>query len=170
MKVTQQRFFSRIIAGMLLPAILTLSPAQAADAVQWDDLPKKIGGKMRSNNPENRQYRVVTMDGRTHAGSGLFFGPASVSVGEPGPPIPREQVAEIRIHRYGPLWEVLAAPAAAIAPLRSGGGGDYDFPDPFEMLLLTPVWLAITAVAAPIVLPIEGVKRLLPDRVFKVAP
>jgi hypothetical protein len=30
--------------------------------------------------------------------------------------------------------------------------------------------LGVTAVAAPFVLPIEGVKRLLPDKVIKVAP
>jgi hypothetical protein len=164
MKVTQQRFFSRIIAGMLLPAILTLSPAQAADAVQWDDLPKKIGGKIRTDNPDRHQYRVVTKDGQTYADSALFFGPSSVSLSESGPAIPREQVTEIRIHRYGPLWEALFRPAVTIAP------GSNDEGIIFEAPFLLPIWLAITAVAAPIVLPVEGVKRLLPDRVFKVAP
>jgi hypothetical protein len=168
MKTTKQRFVSRTIAGLLLPAMLSLSTVQAADAVQWNDLPKKIGGKMRTDNPDRHQYWVVTKDGQMYAGSALFFGPRSVGFTESGPAILREQVTEIRIHRYGSLLEALFRPAASIT--EGGGGGEYGFGDPFDLLLLVFAGLTITAVAAPIVLPIEGVKRLLPDRVIKVAP
>jgi len=125
---------------------------------------------MRSDDVNSRRYRVVTRDGRSYAGYGLFFGAVGVSVRESDAAIPREQVMEIHIHRYGPLWQALFTPAGAITPGTSGGGGDYDFGDPFKILLMVPVWMGVTAVSAPVVLPIEGVKRLLPDKVYRVAP
>src|SRR5271156_38997 len=69
MKANALQFTSRIVAGLL-----SLSMAQAADAVRWNDLPNKIGhGKMRSDDREDRQYRIITKDGLTHVGYALIF-------------------------------------------------------------------------------------------------
>jgi hypothetical protein len=84
--------------------------------------------------------------------------------------IPREQVAEIRIHRDAKLSDALMKPGGMVFdPLCGGGDGFCLLIGPF-VLLLIPVAIGITAAAAPFVLPIEGVKRLLPDRVIKVTP
>jgi hypothetical protein len=164
MKTNPRRFASRTNTSFLVSVMLSLSTAQAAEPVQWTDLPKKIGhGKIRSDNREDRQYRVVTKDGRTYVGYKLFFRPNDVSLSESGPTIPREQVAEIRIHRDGRLSDALYAPAG---PIVDDHGV---FLTPFGLLLLPVLW-GVMAVAAPVVLPLEGVKRLLPDRVFTVAP
>lgn len=163
----------RITATLLVPAILSLSMAQAAQPVQWNDLPKKIGrGKMRSDEREDRQYRVVTKDGRIHAGYALTFSPIDVTVLPSGPTIPREQVTEIRIHRDGRLSDALIAPAGKVFDsLYKCTSEDYGclFVGPW-MLPLIPLATGVTAAATPIVLPIEGIKRLLPDKVIKVAP
>lgn len=164
MKTTTRRLASRITAGFLLPAILSFSTAQAADAVPWNDLPKKIGrGKMRSDDREDRQYRVLKRDGTICAGYQLIFSPTDVKLSRSGPPIPHEQVTEIRIHRDGSLSDALYAPAGPIVD-------DHDvFVTPLGLLFLPVLW-GVIAVASPVVLPIEGVKRLLPDKVIKVAP
>lgn len=149
--------------------MLSLSTAQAADAVQWTDLPKKIGhGKMRPDNREDRQYRVLTKDGRSYVGYKLFFSPRDVSLSDSGPVIPREQVREIRIHRDRRFRDALVAPASAIVDSVCSGE-EYCLVSPL-VLLLIPLTLGATAVAAPFLLPIEGIKRLLPDTVVTVAP
>jgi hypothetical protein len=166
MKANARHTASRIIAGVLVPAILSLSSAQAAEAVQWVDLPKKIGrGKTRLDSREDRQYRIVTKDGQTHGGGQLIFRSNDVSFTESGPSIPREQVKEIRIHRDRLISDALFAPASAVSQ-----GSEAFFSNPVGIFLFIPVMLGVTAVAAPFVLPIEGVKRLLPDKVIKVAP
>jgi hypothetical protein len=157
----------RITATLLVPAMLSLSTAHAAEPVQWNDLPQKLGrGKMRSDGREDRQYRVVTKDGVIHTGYALAFSARDVKVSPSEPAIPREQVTEIRIHRrHGPVSDALMAPAGKIFDNDDVGV----FFSPL-VLLFIPVAIGITAVTAPIVLPIEGIKRLLPDKVIKVAP
>jgi hypothetical protein len=160
----------RITAALLVPAMLSLSMAQAAQPVPWDDLPKNIGrGKMRSDGREDRQYRVVTKDGLVHAGYALTFSPVGVKVSPLEPSIPREQVREIRIHRDQLLSDALKAPAARVFDPLCHSEVSCFILGPF-VLPLIPVAIGITAGAAPIVLPIEGIKRLLPDKVIKVAP
>jgi hypothetical protein len=156
---------SKLIAGLLVPAILSF----AADLVQWSDLPQKIGhGKMRSDGREDREYRVVTKDGMIHKGYTLILRQREVQVGAAGLPIPREQVTEIRIHRNRLLWDALIAPSSAVLdPMCSSDS--YCFPGPWTVLLL-PVALGADAAAAPFILPMEAIKRLLPDKVFRVAP
>jgi hypothetical protein len=159
------------IASLLIPAILSMSAAQAADAVQWTDLPKTIGhGKMRSDDREDRDYRVVTKAGVTYSGHKLFFGPRAVSLMPSGASVTREQVAEIRIHRDARLHDALVAPGGKILYSVCGGYYDYCIPAIVFAPVLLPVALGATAAAAPFILPIEGIKRLLPDRVIKVAP
>jgi hypothetical protein len=152
---------SRIVAGFL---VLSLSMAQAAESVQWNDLPKKIGrAKMRSDGRENRQYRVVTREGVIHAGYELIFSPSGVKICPSGPLIPREQVTEIRIHRDGRFSDALWAPGGAIAKGLCQGD---DFG--FCFVLGLPIDLGLSLAAAPITLPIEGIKHLLSDKVIKV--
>jgi hypothetical protein len=161
---------SKISAGLLVPAILLLSTAQAADLVQWSDLPNKIGhGKMRSDDREDRQYRVVTKDGLTHVGYALIFSPADVKFTRSGPSIPREQVTEIRIHRDRRLWDAFMAPSSAVLDPTCRGANSFCFPGSTVLLLIT-VALSADAAVSPITLPLEGIKRLLPDKVIKVAP
>jgi hypothetical protein len=167
--MNKNRFASRIIAGLLVPAVLSLTTAIAGDAVPWNDLPKKIGrGKMRTDSREDRQYRVVTKDGLIHVGYKLLFSPKDVRLADSGASISREDVVEIRIHRDALLADALGAPAAVLLP-SGGGAGGWDFGNPWQLLLL-PVGLGVVVATAPVVLPIQGFKRLLPDRVIRVAP
>ena len=167
MKANSRHFASRSIA-----VLLSLSAAWAADPVPWADLAKIIGhGKMRSDGREDREYRVVMKSGISHVGHQLFIGRNGLSFAPSGAIIPREQVAEIRIHREALLWDALKKPGGTVFdPLCSGGGGVLCLLIGPFVLLLIPVAIGITAAAAPIVLPIEGIKRLLPDRVIKVTP
>jgi hypothetical protein len=158
---------SKLIACLLMPAMLSF----AADSVQWSDLPQKIGhGKMRSDGYEDREYRVVTRDGAVHKGNQLIFGPAGVKVKRWGEWIPREQVTEIRIHREAGLSQALWAPGEAIEN-RLCGDDDLGFCylNPIALLSL-PVAFGLSVAAAPITLPIAGIRRMLPDKVFRVAP
>jgi hypothetical protein len=169
MKANTERFAARNIASLLVPAMLFMSTARAADAVQWADLAKTIGhGKMRSDNREDREYRVVTKTGAIYVGQGLSFRAVAVTVDRLGSSIPREQVAEIRIHRDGLLSDALVLHGGRVLDTTCGRGG-YCLPSPI-LFFVMPVALGATAVAASFILPIEGVRRLLPDRVVKVAP
>lgn len=169
MNANTQRFATRTIAGLLIPAMLFMSTARAADAVQWSDLAKAIGhGKMRSDNREDREYRVVTKAGAIYVGQGLSFSPVAVSVEPLGLSIPHERVAEIRIHRDGLLSDALVLHGGKLLDPTCGRGG-YCLPSPI-LFFVMPVALGATAVAASFIVPIEGVRRLLPDRVVKVAP
>ena len=140
-----------------MPAILSTSTLFAADAVQWDDLQKQVKGR-------DNTYTVVTKSGGTYKGRDLIFGPTDVKFADSGPSIARDQVTEIWI-RHDKRWaETIGAPADAILP-HDG-----------ELLLtplvipLIPVMLGITAASAPVTLAIEGIRRLLPATVIKVAP
>ena len=161
MKTNKQRF--RIIAGFLIPAALFVPTVRGEETVAWADLPKRLG------NHENRQCRVVTKDGAAHVGDQLAFGPTDVKLYPSGLSIPREAVKEVRLHRYGPLGDAIRRPGGVVLQMDCGG-----FPCSLTAVLLLPltipVALGVTAAAAPVVLPIEGVKRLLPDKVIKVAP
>lgn len=163
---------SRLIALLLVLMLLSLSSTRAAESVRWTDLPKKIGrGKMRADGREGRQYRVVTKDGLSHVGYKLMFGPNNVRLTDSGPSIPREQVAEIRIHRDGRLADALRAPGSALA---SGLiGSDEAWLVSWKVLLLPvliPVALGADAAAVPVVIPIHAIQRHLPDKVIRVAP
>jgi hypothetical protein len=159
----------RLVAALLVPAMLSLSMAQAAQPVQWNDLRKKIGwGKIRSDGRVDRQYRVVTKDGLIHTGYELTFSPIDVTVSPSGSSIPREQVTEIRVHRNGRLADALLAPGGKVFDPLCHSDVLCSLASPF-VLPLMPVAIGITVGAAPIVLSIEGIKRLLPDKVIKVA-
>jgi hypothetical protein len=89
MKTTTRRLAYRITASSLVLAMLSLSTVQAADVVQWNDLPKKIGrGKIRSDNREDRQYRVVTSDGQIYMGYQLRFSQTDVGSARQAPSFP----------------------------------------------------------------------------------
>jgi len=170
MNTNTRRLTSRIAAGLLVPAMLSVSTAQAAEAVPWDELPKKLELNRIHGKRPNRQYHVVTTDGKTYADYGLVFSPTDVKLMYAGSSIPREQVKEIRISRHGRFWDAFFVPADALLT-RIGGE------DAFVLLLIPPISLVmvplsvgLTAAAAPIVLPTEGIKRLLPDNVIQVAP
>jgi hypothetical protein len=167
MKTDCARFALRSFA-----VLLSLSTAWAGEPVPWADLAKTVGhGKMRSDGREDREYRVVTKAGTGYVGHQIYIGPSGLSFAPSGAMIPRDQVAEIRIHREALLWDALKKPGGEVFdPLCSGGGGDLCLLIGPFVLLLIPVAIGITAAAAPFVLPIEGIKRLLPDRVIKVTP
>jgi len=162
---------SGTIAGWLVPAILSLSAAHAANTILWDDVPKKLGhGKMRSDGREDRQYLVVTKDGQAHVGYKLIFRANEITLGDGGQSYSRDQVKEIHIRHDGRWSDALLAPASA--PFRNdqtGIGAAIWLCTPLA-LIGVPVLLGITAAAAPIVLSIHVIKKTLPDRVIQIAP
>lgn len=165
MKPNARHFASRITAGFLVPAILSMPLAQAAEGVAWTDLPKQIGkGKLRSDGREDRDYHVVTKAGVTYSGHQLLFGPDEVRLNEAGPAIPREQVTEIRYRSNERVSDALVAPAGAFV------SGDPSIVFGPLGLIVMPILAGVTAAAAPVVLSVQGVKWLLPDTVVKVAP
>jgi len=170
MNTNTRRLASRIAVGLLVPAMLSVPTAQAAEAVAWDELPKKLELDGTHSKRPYRRYRVLTTDGKTHVDHGLVFTPTDVKLMYTGSSIPREQVKEIRISRHGRFGEAFFAPARAL--LNRIGDDDWALlllVSPFSFILI-PVSLGVTAAAAPIVLPIEGIKRLLPEKVIQVAP
>jgi len=159
------RFASRIVAGCLVPAILSMPLAHAAEGVSWNDLPKQIGkGKLRPDGREAREYHVVTKSGVTYTGHQLLFSPDDVRLTESGPAIPREQVSEIRYRPDERVSDALLAPANALV------SGDPRVVSGPLGLIVVPVLAGVTAAASPVVLSVQGVKWLLPDTVVKVAP
>jgi hypothetical protein len=171
MKANKRRFLCRPIALSLVLSVLSFSTAQAAEGVRWVDLPKKIGrGKIRSDDREDRQYRVVTKDGLTQVGHKLIFSPTDVRLTDSGPSIPREQVVEIRIHRDRRISDALLAPGSAV--FLAAVGKDEYWIFSWRVLLvpvLVPVTLGVVAAAAPVSLSVEAIRRRLPDKVVRVA-
>lgn len=152
----KQLIASRIAAILLLAPIFSISTLQAADTVAWSDLPREVGS-------QDREYSVLTKAGDTFRGRRLVFGPLGVRVTELGPWIPREQVTEVRIPRYKFWKDALSAPAGVLA-------GAAIFPNAAVLAVMAIPMVGITAASAPVVVVVEGVKRLLPARVIKVAP
>jgi hypothetical protein len=145
----------QLIALVLTP-ILAISSAQAADAVRWVDLPKKIGtGKAR-------EYTVTTRDGNTKKGTTLAITPTGIQLGDSSPIISREEVAQVRVHHHQHILD------AAGAPTESA------FADSGEGWLISPVMIpfmcVVYAATAPPAMAVEAVRRMLPDKVIKVAP
>ena len=116
---------------------------------------------MRTDNREDREYHVVTKNGQIHTGYTLLLSPTDVRLADAGASISREDVVEIRIHRDALLVDALFAPTVVVY---------HGVDDLGAFVLLIPVALAVVAVSAPVVLPIQGFKRLLPDKVIRVAP
>jgi hypothetical protein len=146
-----------LIAGLLLPAILCVSTMEAAETVPWLDVPKKIG-----HTKVMPDCSITTKAGQTYHGRQLTFSPVDVRI-DSGPAIPREQVAEIRIRRHESWPDAFFAPAGKIV------GEGWILLTPLALPLI-PVLIGVTVAAAPVVFVIEGVKRLRPAKVIRVAP
>lgn len=164
MKRNSKSAASRVVAGLLLPAILSMSAMQAAEAVTWPDLPRKIGrGKLLPDMQEDRQYSIKTKSGKIHRGRKLIFSPVSVSFADSGASIPREQVTEIRIHHHG-SWT-----AASFVPADKMVGDGSVFLTPLVFPLI-PLLIGVTLAAVPFAVATEGVRRLLPSKTVQIAP
>lgn len=151
------------ITAVLLLASFSL--AQAAEPMRWDDLSTKVWDRHN-----DREYRVVTKDGTVHKGYELSFNSVGVKASPSEPIIPRDQVKEIRIHRIKPLNDVFFAPSDKIFD-ACGGDDGWGCLALWPLLpVLVPVALGSNIAAAPITLPIEGIKHLIQDKSFKVAP
>ena len=145
------------LVALVLAPILAISSAQAADAVRWEDLPKKIG------TGNAREYTIVTKDGNTQKGLALDFSPKGVRLNLAAPVIPWDEVAEIRVHHHQRMSDAAAAPAARV------------FRDVQESWLLFfwalfPALVVTYGATAPPAIAVEAVRRMLPDKVIKVAP
>lgn len=146
-----------IVAGLLLPAILSLGTARAAETLTWPELPDKIGN-------QGADYSVVTKTGDNVRGRQLVFKPLGVFVAGPDSFVAQEQVAQIRIRHHESWKEVIVAPAAhmiASAPSMIS---------PVGIWFLVPAGARVTVVTAPFTLAIAGLRRLLPAKVIKLAP
>jgi hypothetical protein len=149
--------------AVLLTSILALSSAQAADAVRWEDLPKKIGHSKSEH--IDREFTVVTRDGNTRKGHGIILDPKGVQFSDGSTAIPREEVAEIRIHHHERMSEAAEAPTAAVFSKLDEG---WIFTPLF--LLVIPAMCGVYAATAPPAIVVEGFRRMLPDKVVKVEP
>ena len=143
------------LVAVLVAPILAISTAQAAEAVRWDDLPKKMGDR------KAHKYTIVTKEGARQKARQLLFSAKGVKFG--GTEIPREEVAEIRIHHHLAMGEASGVPAFKVFS-HVGESGIIFFP------IMVPAFAALYAVTAPPALAVEGIWRMLPDKVIKVAP
>src|SRR5208282_1016819 len=121
----------RLVAGALLPAILSVSTLQAAETARWAELPSRIC-KLQTDCPEDREYSITTKDGQTFRGQELGFDrTGGVRVKRVGPSIPGAQVAEVRTRHRMPWIAALLLPAGkalgALVDNQCRGGG-YCFP------------------------------------------
>lgn len=142
------------LIALLVASIFAISSAQAADAVRWEDLSKKIG------NGYGRQYTVVTKDGNTRKGIVLAVRPDGVLLNGSVPEIPKDDIAEVRVHHHLAFRE-----ASGKAMFRGSGSDEIWFLTPLVFLVF-PVY----AVTAPPAVAFEVIRRMLPDKVIKVAP
>ncbi len=115
-------------------------------------------------NQQDAGYSVVTKTGHTFLGRQLVFNPLGVFVAGPGSFISREQVAAIRISHHR-SWKGAVFTPAAIIFVSAGSALDR-----VAIVLLLPVCVGVTAATAPFSLATEGVRRLRPARVIKIAP
>lgn len=153
----------RIVAPLMASMLLLSSVVEAAD-VRWEDLPKKLGrSKVRSDGRGDPVYRVVTKDGGIAVGYELILSPDGIQLASSRSRIPREDVTEIQIHRDGILLDALLAPNNKLF----GEEHLLLLFNPWSLALL-PVFTGTFCLSALVVLPVQAVKRLLPDKVIRM--
>jgi hypothetical protein len=143
--------------ALLLTLILTFSSAKAADTVRWDDIPKKIRTGSIS------EYTIITKDGHSRKGQALDFSPKGIRLDNSGPLIAREEVAMIRIHHHQKMDDAADAPFQRVFRRMDESWLIFAW-------ALLPAFIGIYTATAPPAVAVEGIRRLLPNRVIKVAP
>jgi hypothetical protein len=80
MKLTPKYNASKLIIGLLMPAVLSICTMHAAE-VRLSDLPKKIGqGKLDNQDREDREYTIITKTGTIYRDRGLIFTPDKIQL------------------------------------------------------------------------------------------
>jgi hypothetical protein len=144
--------------AMLLPGLV-----QAEETIHWDDLTKIIND---GKHDESREYTIVTESGLKLKTKELSISQAALQVLQPYQLIPHDQVKEVQVRHRGRLSYF----AWILNKYCDGRGDEYGCLFDPTVLILLPIDLAYGAAATPLMLPIEGVRRLLPAKIYKIAP
>ncbi len=124
-------------------------------------------------NQQDTDYTVVTKNGVTLRDRRLIYSPLGLFLADSGSFVRREQVVEIRVsrHRESFAHAFFAPGGKMLHAIDPPSGQDWYIPTyaVFFLPVLLPAVLAIDATAAPFTLPAEGVRRLRPARVIRVA-
>jgi hypothetical protein len=154
---------SRRIAGVLLLTIACGSMAEAAEKVRWEDLPKRI------RKQSNRDFVVVTKDGARFRGRDICFGRSDLRLSchdIPDTLIAREDVSQIVIRQKGRYSGMVGHGSEGLANALWHAPG---LRNVFGFLFFDiPAVLAWVGAEAAVLLPMEGVARLVPAKVFEV--
>ncbi len=164
----------RLVAGALLPAILSVSTLQAAETVRWAELPSKLWhDKPPYGVTADREYSIVTKTGEIYRGRKLVFSPwNTASVTDSGPSFSGEEVAEVRIRHHLPWGEAIALPVFKVVFKvvdEIDGSEERLLPSP-AVYLSVPVLIGVGVATAPVVAVVEGIRRMRPARVIKIVP
>jgi hypothetical protein len=144
--------------AMLLPA-----SARAEEAIHWDDLTKIVNG---GQHDRSREYTIVTKSDGKRKANLLSISKDGLILQTPSDyrPISRPQVLEVQVRHRGPLSYF----GRILNQYCDGRCDEYGCLFDPVVLILLPVDLVYGAIVTPPLLPIEGIRRLLPAKVYKI--
>ena len=146
MPITFDNTRSCKIAAILLLTIACSSMAKASEKMRWEDLPKRI------RKQTNRDFVVLTKNGGRFRGRFIQFAPSGLAVfdNRHSESISREKVARILIGQNGRYSSQMM--------------------DEFDevVIILFPPYAVYVGIRAAILLPLEGVARLVPAKVIEI--
>jgi hypothetical protein len=163
MPITFNNRRSRKIAAILLLTIACASMADAAESVRWEDLPKRI------RKQSSRDFVVVTKDGARFRGRDICFGRSDLRLSchdIPDTLIAREDVAQIVIRQKGRYSGMVGHGSERLANALWHAPGLRNI---FGLLFVDiPVVLAWVGVEAAVLVPAEGLSRLVPTKLIEI--
>ena len=140
---------------ILFSAMFSAPLVQAAENVQWADLPRVI---WKAEQGGSTVFTVVAKSGEKKKGWRMLIPDSGVRF-EPDPLIHRDQIFEIQVRHRGHLSYFGRVFPRCDECVR-----------PPSVLLIVPVDLAFGTVATPPMLVVESVRRLMPAKILKIVP
>jgi hypothetical protein len=153
----------RKIAAILLLTVAWASMAEASEKIYWEDLPKRIGKQ------SNRDLVVVTKDGARFRGRNICFSGSDLRISchdIPDTLIAREDVTQIVIRQKGRYSGMLGHGSEKVANTLwhvPGLGTAVGF-----LFVICPAVLIWVGAEAAVLLPLEGIARLVPAKVIEI--
>jgi hypothetical protein len=158
--------------AVVLAAIGCTGMAQAAEKIRYEEIPRRIAPF--GTTVEAFRVKVIALDGAESAGRGLTFEPNRLRVwsGYSSWDLPRDMVARIEIKRGG--WFYRITFSSIVFAFGGPGWACEDNPGPTPLCLaytsavISPAAIAFAAASAPATLTVDGVRLLIPPKVYEI--